>query len=352
MNRTDLGALGVAVALALFLSVFATNGFLSEYNVSGIASTTSPSGMPSGARAIIAGLASKSKNATSTKTAVATKAPASSSENLTLALAKLGKSLVNIVCTINTPSGQFLTSGSGVVIDSRGVILTNAHVAQFLLLKEGPTTTSCSIRTGSPAKAAYKGELVYISKAWIKAHPGTALSGKPSGTGEYDFALVAITGSLSGNPLPSSYPSVPLKSSPLAIKQEEVLASYGAQGLSAEQVRNALYPTLAFGSIKSVYAFRQTFDLNAIDLIALGANSAAQAGSSGGGVANAKGELIALITTSKPGSNVSAITARHIERSFREDTGIDLKQYLLSKTVAQLVADFSTGAEELAMVLK
>lgn len=357
MKRIDFAALAGALAILLFITFFSTEGFLaSQLDGDGVSSTTSPSGQITGARAILASLAAKNRNkhGTSTTTPPSSKKAStrSSEEDLTLALGKLSKSLVNIVCDINTPSGQFLTSGSGVVIDSRGIILTNAHVAQFLLLTSGPKTTSCSIRTGSPASVAYTAELVYISASWIKAHPGTALSGAPTGTGENDFALLAITGSRTSTPPPSSFPAITLTETSVKAGQEAALASYGAQGLNAEQVTQSLYPTLAFGSIKDVFAFRQTFDLTAVDLITLGANSAAQAGSSGGGVASDRGALIGLITTSRPGKNVSAITARHIERSFRADTGIDLATYLSTRTVGELVADFEVRSGELALELQ
>ncbi len=361
MKRQDLAALGGALVLVIFVAVFSSNGLLYEYSERSIESTTSPadSGHASGARSILASLAAKARQhkastASSTRSTPADKKdkPARSSEDLTLSLSKLNKALVNVICDIHTPAGEFLTSGSGVIIDPRGIILTNAHVAQFLLLTKGPATTRCSIRTGSPASASYDAQLIYISDPWIRAHPGTALSGSPSGTGENDFALLMISGSRTDTPLPPSFPFMPLTETTLAIGREAVLASYGAQGLNAEQVRRSLYPTLAFASIKDVFAFRQTFDLTAIDLIALGANSAAQAGSSGGGVADGKGQLAGLITTSKPGSNVSAITAGHIKRSFRADTGTELARYLSDRTGTELIQDFRGRAAELTDVLQ
>ena len=60
--------------------------------------------------------------------------------------------LVNILC--ETSSGSLHpVSGSGVIIDPRGVILTNAHVAQYVLLASQPNVgLTCMIRTGSPAQ--------------------------------------------------------------------------------------------------------------------------------------------------------------------------------------------------------
>src|SRR6185436_12542444 len=70
--------------------------------------------------------------------------------------------LVNILCM---PQGGSLRpiSGSGVIIDPRGVILTNAHVAQYVLLSESPQINlTCSIRTGSPASPRWKAVVLYI----------------------------------------------------------------------------------------------------------------------------------------------------------------------------------------------
>src|SRR3989338_8875222 len=65
---------------------------------------------------------------------------------------------VNIFCAMEDSDAA---SGSGVVIDERGIILTNAHIAQYFLLDtyRGKEFVSCTIRTGSPAKETYKGEL-------------------------------------------------------------------------------------------------------------------------------------------------------------------------------------------------
>src|SRR5262249_40009122 len=56
--------------------------------------------------------------------------------------------LVNILCMPQSGALQPI-SGSGVFIDPRGVILTNAHVAQYVLLSESAQINlNCMIRTG------------------------------------------------------------------------------------------------------------------------------------------------------------------------------------------------------------
>ena len=104
-------------------------------------------------------------------------------------------SLVNILC-LTQGAHHIITpiSGSGVVVDDRGVILTNAHIAQFYLFEDFPTEDfiTCEIRTGSPAQSSYKAELLYISPPWISDNAKTIVSENPMGTGEHDFAFLVI----------------------------------------------------------------------------------------------------------------------------------------------------------------
>src|SRR3989338_5130017 len=61
-----------------------------------------------------------------------------SSENVFLESAASAKSeaTVNLYCRIRAGRKQYISTGSGVFISERGIILTNAHVAQFFLLEQ------------------------------------------------------------------------------------------------------------------------------------------------------------------------------------------------------------------------
>ncbi|KKT74656.1 MAG: hypothetical protein UW71_C0017G0009, partial [Parcubacteria group bacterium GW2011_GWB1_44_7] len=85
---------------------------------------------------------------------------------------KVRTSIVNIICTTKTGGLFKPISGSGVLIDKKGVILTNAHIGQYLLLKNYmiPDFLTCIIRTGSPAYPRYIADLLYISPRWINEH--------------------------------------------------------------------------------------------------------------------------------------------------------------------------------------
>lgn len=245
----------------------------------------------------------------------------------------LRRALVNIICIAPTDSGLRSISGSGVLIDPKGVVLTNAHVAQYFLLPS--YDISCTVRSGTPAAVSYAAVPIYISLSWLEEHAGSLTKKNPVGTGEHDFALLAITESTSPAPLPSAFPAISLAAEPPAIGDGIAIATYGAQSLGYERIQNALYPTVVFGSVKDVF----TFDIRSVDIIALGGSAAAQQGSSGGGVADENGELVGIITTSSITGDIStrslnAITASYIRRDYAEETGGTLDALLAAPSAA------------------
>lgn len=257
--------------------------------------------------------------------------------------------LVNILCYAPAGSGLRSVSGSGVVIDQKGIILTNAHIAQnFLLTDRG---VSCTIRVGSPATHAYEASLIYIPSVWIKENADILTETNPSGTGEYDFALLAISKSATSVELPASFPFIPLATSPSPVGTPVVIASYGAQFLQSSQIQSSLFPTIVFGSVKDVFTFAST----SIDVLALGGSAAAQEGSSGGGVADARRELVGVITTSTTeGATetraLGAITASYIRAEYLKETGEAL-DLLLATPTPDAIADFALQIPALESIL-
>jgi S1-C subfamily serine protease len=253
--------------------------------------------------------------------------------------AALRGALVNIICYAPPSSSLHSISGSGIIIDAKGIILTNAHIAQYFLLADHDV--SCTLRTGSPAADAYQAALIYLSPSWVNANAQILAQANPTGTGEYDFALLAITKSATNNPLPSSFPAVSLAELPPSAGESVVIASYGAQFLATSQVQSALSPTIVFGSVKNVF----TFATDTIDVLDLGGSAAAQEGSSGGGVADATGALVGTITTTTTQSATSArslgaITASYIRSEYAREMGSSLDT-LLSLPTATAVASFA-----------
>ena len=259
---------------------------------------------------------------------------------------------VNIICSGNGGAIRGM-SASGVIIDSRGIILTVAHAAQYYLLYDypNPGSISCTIRTGSPARRAYIAKPIFISESWIRRNPGTLVSSAPRGTGEHDFALLAITGSATGSPLPSSFPYAPLSKGEVKKGEKVTISSYAAQELTSAQINSGLNATVVQTTIKERYSFSGT----PVDLVSLGGSVAAQTGSSGGGVTNTDGAVVAMITTSTnqgpyESRNINAITPGHIRRSFANDTGKSLDSFLDS-SISSLISEFTESHAPLRSTL-
>lgn len=261
--------------------------------------------------------------------------------------------LVNILCTSHTQNLRGL-SGSGVIIDGSGVILTVAHVAQAQLLAEtlGESTMSCVIRTGNPARTAYKAKLIYISRPWVENNATTLISSQPMGTGENDFALLAITESATGSALPASFPAIALSHNEAGVGEKVQLGGYGGQYLSSAGVRTALSPIFETGTVEDLYTFHGASE----DVLSILGGHVAQIGSSGGEATDNSGALIGLITTSEISGDFSTrhlrvITPSHIEYSFKADTGQSLLNFLNAASLSVLVSSFSSEKAELGAYL-
>ena len=252
--------------------------------------------------------------------------------------------LVNILCVPHGGASLQPISGSGVIIDSRGVILTNAHVAQYVLLSESSRTNlSCVIRAGSPATAQWAAEVLYIPPVWVGAHAAEINTDHPMGTGEHDYALLRITGSLTNAPLPAAFPALaPDTREVIGFLGDPVLgAAYPAEFLGGLQAHNNLHAVSSVSTIDQLL----TFGSDTVDMVSIGGVIEAQSGSSGGAVVNAWSRLIGLITTTSEGATTAertlrATTMSYINRDIKAQTGLDLAAYLHGDLAAR-EADFN-----------
>lgn len=246
--------------------------------------------------------------------------------------------LVNILCVPRNGSFSSI-SGSGVIIDPRGVILTNAHVAQYVLLAQsGRVDLSCVIRSGSPAIARWQARVLYLPPAWVEAHASDITASRPSGTGEHDYALLLITGSVTDSPLPTAFSYLsPDTREAVAFEGDEVLvATYPAEFLGGYAAQYSLYPAASITQIGRL----MTFVFKTVDLISLGGIIEAQSGSSGGAVTNAWGRLVGLVSTTSDGATTAsrdlrAITLSYITRDLAAQTGSDLETMLRGDVAAE-----------------
>ncbi len=244
---------------------------------------------------------------------------------------------VNIFCTLEDNDAA---SGSGVLIDERGIILTNAHIAQYFLLDtyKGKEFVSCAIRTGSPAKETYKGELLYLPSRWIEAHAGdidTQYKDGVSATGEHDYALVRIIPDLLA--ATTSLPALsPVYETPGLFRNEPVLvASYPAGFLGAEAVKKNLWLVSSFAEIKELYNFASSTP-GIVDVFSVHGVVGAQEGSSGGAVVRADdGKLLGLVVTRSLGDTTGerdlfALGIPYINKDFLWDIKKTLQEFLAS----------------------
>lgn len=259
--------------------------------------------------------------------------------------------LVNILC--ETTSGSFNPiSGSGTIIDPRGVILTNAHVAQYVLLSTRPELRlSCTIRTGSPARPSYKASILFMPGSWVDKHANDIRASKPMGTGEHDYALLLITQTTDGSPLPAQFPFIPYDARETIgfTGDSVVVAAYPAEFTGGITTQMNLYASSAITQIRELL----TFTDRPVDLISVGGVILAQSGSSGGAVVNAWGRLIAVVTTTSDGATTAerdlrAITLSYVDRALYQDSGVGLSTILSSDLKARNVLFMDSKAPGLA----
>ncbi len=266
--------------------------------------------------------------------------------------------IVNILCLTKGPH-QYITpiSGSGTIISESGIILTNAHIAQFYLFEDFPTQNfvDCQIRTGSPAKVAYRAKLLYIPPQWVEENAEAIATENPMGTGEDDYAFLLITESLTNAPLPKSFQHVGFDTGEQIVARGESLlvGAYPAGFLGGRTIQQDLYASTAIIETGELYTFDDTLEL---DLISLGGSVVAQQGASGGPVINKEGRVVALISTSSDGEttderDLRAITLEHIERSLMENNKTTLEELLSGDLKTKATVFNDTAAPLLLQIL-
>lgn len=249
------------------------------------------------------------------------------------AMQTIENSLVNIFCEYKTETYTRTTTGTGFFIHEQGVILSNAHVAQFLLLDSVGTRahdTECIIRSGNPAAPRYRAELLFISPTWIFNNAKLISAEHPRGTGEYDYALLYVAESLDESKLPSTYPTLPLHTEFLSKSftgSTVITAGYPAEKLSREGARATLIPKVASTSVRELY----TFGSNYADIFSIAESPVGEQGASGGPVVDETLGTIGLIVTKGDAStegekSLRALTLSYIDRTIQEETGYSLLQ--------------------------
>jgi S1-C subfamily serine protease len=248
----------------------------------------------------------------------------------TLPTRDVRSALVNIFCTLKQKNEIRITTGSGVIISETGVILTNAHVAQFLLLAKPQLgiTTTCTIRAGDPAEPRYTADLLYIPPLWVNENASELAKETPTGTGERDYALLYVTKSATDAPLPTIFPYLRVDSRPLSGREKNnpvIAGGFPAEVVRAQGLRATLHGIVATTTITELF----TYTKNNVDMIGIAPSAVGEQGSSGGPIVNMDGVVIGLIATkgneAKDGArSLRALTVPYIDRTIREETKVSL----------------------------
>lgn len=244
------------------------------------------------------------------------------------------EAIVNIFCTFTTKDYIRTTTGTGFFIDPDGVIMTNAHVAQFLLMEgtEKFGKTECIVRAGNPAAPKYHAKLLYLPPAWIQKNATVINDAVPMGTGERDYALLYVSKSIDNSPLPAQFPALSFDPDllPLSTRNDPVVAAgYPAENLIKNGPSADLVPIKANTTVSELY----TFGSNYADIVSIRGSEVGAEGASGGPVLNDQGDVIGMIVTrgddrnDGPGS-LRAITISHVARTIKEETGFSLEENL------------------------
>ncbi len=156
-----------------------------------------------------------------------------------------------------------MVTASGVII-SQDVILTNAHVAQYVLIDDylNDPNRSCVGRVGSPAKTLYSLKVLYEPPQWIKNNLTAISQNNPEGTGEYDYGLLEITGE-NKTVAPKI---ITINTQDQTSLTQAKATAYPAGNSSGDQVLNNLNLISETGKVENIYSFNSD---NSSDLISL-----------------------------------------------------------------------------------
>lgn len=359
-------ALAIIVAIAAFLpwgdtttlpstQTVATTSLPAAAARAPIRSQASPvatSSLPIAKKIPVPGPLSQASTST-TAVAVRTENPYTFPPLLTETLnADARSALVNIFCT---PRGGSLApiSGSGVMIDPRGIILTNAHVAQYVLLSESSQVNLvCTVRTGAPATAQGTPVVLAMPAAWVQTHAKDIAHSRPQGTGEHDWALLLMTQlQTSSDPLPATFPflQVDVRSAIGFVGDTVLAAGYPAEFVGGTTAQTGLYPVSSVSAIQQLL----TFSTSSVDLISIGSVIEAQGGSSGGPVVNQWDRLIGIITTTSEGTTTAqrdlrALTMDYIDKDMVRELGFGLDTLPRQEIPAMRLRFLARNADDFA----
>jgi hypothetical protein len=218
--------------------------------------------------------------------------------------------VVNFLC--RTKNGEIAVA-TGVFIDPRGFLITNAHVAE-------DSTGRCLIRKGSPAQNYVWAEMIFFPTDYTASATSNA-------TLRRDISIWKVVESATKDSLPSTFPSYELDAS-LQVQDGTKLEtfSYPAELLSYSVIINSLYMVFSETDVEA----HDSFFIQSVEGVG------SQKGSSGGVLIDPyTGKLAGVIFAVSSGESKAIIdrktyslTPYAINETVRLQTGKNIPEYL------------------------
>jgi len=255
--------------------------------------------------------------------------------------------LVNIICTQKTGAMTKASTGSGVLISPSGIVITNAHVAQFFLLEDsGNSSINCAVYRENIPTFGYKADLIYLSPEWVKDNKEIMRQENPRGTGEKDYAFLQITENT--NPvlsLPSQFSYTQILTDENIYREGRKISIGGFPGspLSLFDLAKAGALQTDESSIIDVF----TILGDTIDIFSTERTHVAAKGASGGGIFYNNNLIGITVTVTKEGSGarINAITTDYINRDLMDEARFDLN-HIINNGASSVKEDFQKNQLE------
>ncbi len=241
-------------------------------------------------------------------------------------LTSIAEVSVNIICLQTTGSFVTASTGSGVIISPNGVVVTNAHVAQLILLEKVGFDIECSVYRASNKDKGYSAEIVFLPPEWVIENPDTLKNPNPMGTGEHDYALILIYENNIRNLNVFPYAGVNLDVNLYDIDLPILISGFPGGPLNVHSLRSAGVFRTDNSKITDLF----TFSSREPTVFSTERTIVAERGASGGGIFNG-GSLVGITVTiaqQDGGYRINALTTSYINSAIFSSMGMNLLQIL------------------------